>query len=60
MVVRSPGKLHENTKVCAKNSAILLFQEVGDKNKTRKFVKEFPHLLQEEGGFGDDVKKFIR
>jgi len=56
---KSLGKNHEDTKGCARNLAILLFQELEDKEKTRELVKLYPHLLDEGGGFGEYVRIFI-
>ena len=57
---KSPEKDHEDMKRCARNSAILLFQELDDKKKTRELVKAYPHLLEEGGGFGVYVRNYIQ
>ena len=57
---KSLGKDHEDTKRCARNLAILLFQGLKDKTKTRELVEEFPHLLEEGGGLGVVLSRFIQ
>ena len=42
---RALGKQHERTKTCAKNLAVLYFQEAPSKEKLRKVVTDYPHLL---------------
>ena len=44
---RSLGKDHEHTKDCARNLALLLAQELRDKEKTRELAKEYPHILDD-------------
>ena len=40
--VKTLGKGHKDTKQCAKNMAILLIQDLEDKDKIRILVKEHP------------------
>ena len=42
---KSLGKQHRDTKHCARSLAVLLAQELRDKEKTRALVKEYPHLM---------------
>jgi tetratricopeptide (TPR) repeat protein len=42
---RSLGKDQEDTKRCAYNLAMLLSEELRDREKTREHAKEYPHIL---------------
>ena len=58
---RSLGKEHEDTKSCAKNLAILYFQEAPSKEKLRKVVTGYPHLLTlADQSIGMIIRDFLR
>ena len=58
---RSLGKEHESTKRCAANLAILYFQGAPSKEKLRKVVNDYPHLLTlEEQNIGMIIRSFLR
>ena len=58
---KSLGKQHEHTKACAMNMAILYFQGAPSKEKLRKVVTDYPHLLTlEEQNIGMIIRDFLR